>query len=449
MAILVFIVATFISCKKEFIEPSDVNKESKTNKHFLSNKLKNPYSLKNMRIAYGNLTKEERSINIEIEASHYYVKFIPKDEAEMDILKQDSTLDLYDFPLNRDSVPEGAYHDPEVPTGQPTYQYCAVKIDYPFPNLEYEILEELYIPEEINRLKGNNSTVDRLVYEALRITDNLKDVKVNNKRGLFSVDRWRPAGSVRVWDENIGFTNGTRKVFSHWEYYDCSGNGTGGGSDLTTARMTCKRAVYIYYTQTIKGSYVPVQGAIVRARRWFRTAKGAVEPDGRFLCDKRFLGDFRYIIYWERYDFVIKSAISEIARYWGPKQKRDWNLRIRDGTQKYYATIFRAAFHYYFDNISGLRRPPENSFWKMKLKIKALDKRDEDNGDFWAARRFLDSHIHIHNPQRNSLSVYSSVIHEMAHASQWNMIRSDYKHADKILKESWARGIAVRLKITH
>jgi len=45
------------------------------------------------------------------------------------------------------------------------------------------------------------------------------------------------------------------------------------------------------------------------------------------------------------------------------KKRGDWNLNIKGGTQEYYATLFRAAHHYYYKNIKGLRRPSQNSFW--------------------------------------------------------------------------------------
>ena len=62
-----------------------------------------------------------------------YVKFKPYNESDLSILKQDTLLNLYDYPLDH-KVVEGqdAYHDPDVPVNKPTYQYCAVPIDLYF-----------------------------------------------------------------------------------------------------------------------------------------------------------------------------------------------------------------------------------------------------------------------------------------------------------------------------
>ena len=106
-----------------------------------------------MKKAYENLRSDLKA-DIIIETTHYYVKFKPKNEDELNLLKQDRTLELYDYPLDYEII-EGqeVYHDPEIPDTMPTYQYCAVPVNYNFPNVEYEILEELFIPEELETLK--------------------------------------------------------------------------------------------------------------------------------------------------------------------------------------------------------------------------------------------------------------------------------------------------------
>ena len=87
--------------------------------------------------------------DIEIITTHLYIKFKPVDEEELDMLKSDSTLTLYTYPLDVEIIKPGDfYHDPELPIEQPTYQYCAVRVDKVLPNVEYEILEELFIPDE-------------------------------------------------------------------------------------------------------------------------------------------------------------------------------------------------------------------------------------------------------------------------------------------------------------
>ncbi|MDO4782935.1 MAG: hypothetical protein Q4A09_06950 [Capnocytophaga felis] len=128
----------------------------------------------------------------------------------------------------------------------------------------------------------------------------------------------------------------------------------------------------------------------------------------------------------------------------GPKTKGSWNVDMRGDKYEFYATIFRAAHHYYYEDIKGLRRPPLNGFWKTQMKLRAyMENNTSSNGNHSAARRFLGlgSAIKIYNPERNSMDIYGTVIHELAHASHWDMDKSGYNGSSDIVAESWARGV--------
>lgn len=326
------------SCQKDDeINPQAVEQQAQTEGLIkLGEKLENPYSVENMQKALGNLksskvSAKSSSVNdIEITTTHLYLRFKPKNEDELNILKADSTFVLYDYPLDYEITENGYfYKDPEVTGDQPTYQYCAVPVDKKLPDaVEYELLANLFIPDEdsdddTENKKGSKSyaidLVDVLVDEALKITNNLSDTNSQEKSNLFSRrSKWRPAGTIKVWDDNIGTS----------------------------------------------GNYIGVQGVQVRARRWLTTHRGIADSDGDYSCDGRFRRDANYSIDWERYDFALQDGWLNGATYNGPKKRGNWNLDLNSGKQKYYATIFRAAYHYYYKDIRGLRRPPQNSFWK-------------------------------------------------------------------------------------
>lgn len=350
-----------------------------------------------MKKALENLKKNNKNLNKGgITTSHLYIKFKPKNEEDISLLKIDSTLNLFNYPMDHMQI-EGQdnYRDPEVPEDQPTYQYTSVKVDYNLPNVEYEILEELFIPEEIETNKNDNFYVDELVYEALKITNNLdKSDDIYTKRS-----RWRPAGRIRMWDNSLD-------------------------------------------------RYVAPEGLKVRATRWFRTHRGFVNSEGYYSCDGRFRGKARYRIDWERHNFALRSGGFSSAEYRGPYKRGDWNWQIEDrNIHQYYGTIFRAAFHYYYQNNRGLRRPPENSFWRTQLRIGAFTQSNDVNGNhssFW--RSFgLWTPIKIYTFERSNEQTYATTIHELAHASHWNIDRSDFNDTDGIVKESWARGVEKEL----
>lgn len=380
-----------------------------------------------------------------------YVKFIPKTENELDIIKRDSTLVLYDYPLDYEIGEGDVYRDPDIPEGQPTPQYCAVNIDYQFSaEVEYEIIEELYIPDEDNdenkssrNLRLSQNFVEQLVDEALRITGNLKENESESETSKLAsrASKWRPAGRILVWDENIGETTTTEIVGWNEEVtYDYTPCYTGDYSNCPKRIVT---RTPIYQTTTINGSFVAVEGVKVRARRWFTTHRGIANSNGYYSCDGTFSRPANYSIDWERYDFALQDGWLNGATYNGPKITGNWNLNLRNDKQAYYATIFRAAHHYYYKDIRGLRRPPQNSFWRTQMKIRAYNERnDEKNGSHKEERRFLGAQIKIYNPQNQSEDIYATTIHELAHASHWNMWRNNgFDDSQPIVKESWAIGV--------
>lgn len=111
--------------------------------------------------------------------------------------------------------------------------------------------------------------------------------------------------------------------------------------------------------------------------------------------------------------------------------------------KEFWATIFRATSHYYYDDIHNLRRPPQNSFWNTQLKLRAIYEANSSNGSHCAACLFLGlgSAIKIYNPQNESRAIYGTTIHEIAHASHWNMDHGNYNNGELILLETWARGV--------
>jgi hypothetical protein len=428
-------------------------------KIILGKQLENPFSVENMRKAWININNSSQNLSrssteVAPATTHYYVKFIPKNSEELGIIEKDSSLIAYDYPLDYEILEMGDYyHDPEVPIEQPTYHYASVEIGKPLPrDIEYEILSDLFIPdiEEIGE-----ELYDNLIDEALRLTNNLETD--TTEKSLFSRrSKWRPAGTIKVWDANIGQTPTTTRVFSHWEYYDCGGNGD---DILPIAQKTvqlekiikpiddqCRRAVYRYITTITNGSYVPVEGVKVRARRWFTTHTGITNSQGRYSCNGRFRRPANYKIKWKRHDFSIRWSWLSSAKYNGPKKEGDWNLNIKGGTQEYYATVFRAAHHYYYKDIKGLNRPPQNSFWKTQLKINANTKDKENLGvhvSFWRAFGLYNA-IGIYTYGESSRQTYATTIHELAHASHWNTEKSlflNFNSIDSKVKESWARGV--------
>ncbi len=430
MLLAVLVGVMFTSCQEDKLENTIITDQTSSaientdneegipvNATVLGKKLENPYSVENMKKALNKLrsTNTSKSIStqgIEIETTHLYVRFLPRSEEELSILKKDTLLDIFDYPLDYEIEEEGIYyHDPSLPDSVITWQYTVVDPDYDFPPLKYEILSELYILEEEDNeeeepvLKSANvNYISWLALEdkALEITGNLEE-KDNDQeaqlKGWFSRrKKWRPAGRI-----------------------------------------------------TANGK--PIVGCMVRARRWFTVRRGYTDSSGYFSCSGRFRRDVNYSIKWERYYWDIRSGTWRQAIYNGPKKQGDWNLNITGGKSLRYAFIHQAAYDYFYRNPFGTQKPFEKRWYRSTLKIGYYDKYGNSLGDNAKWRNwFTWPHIRIYkgtNKDRTTTEIYASTIHELAHSAHWQLIVkakgsnriSDFINADDKLCESWAVGM--------
>lgn len=434
------------SCQNEFetepivpvqqVKPENITK--------LGKKLENPFSVTNMQRALDTILKEVKKSKsyqaksfqksaeqIEIKETDLYVRFLPKDSLELDLIKKDTTIIFYDHPLDYEIEEQGEhYHDPEIPEDQITWQYTVVKPDYEFPEVQHEILSDLFIPEnsegyyeeEDTNTQGKSSysktnSLSSLETVSLYLTNNLteeekEEIEQEKEKNLQAKrvcvwficwnvpDRWNPSGTVKIEDTELG-----------WQ---------------------------------------PVQGVKVRARRWFTTKTARTNSNGYFKT-----GSFRrpanYSIVWETYQFSIREKwwcfFSQQAWVNGPKMKSPWNVNLTKHSKHWFhGTIFQAAYHYYYQNIKGLKRPPTNSFWKPQMKIRAhFEQNNEINGSHQKDARIFGifARIHMYNPQNSSSSIYATTIHELAHASHWELRKNNWNFGNTHtkVKESWARGV--------
>jgi len=400
-------------------EQINLNEQDGLKKMVLGKKLENPYSVENMRKALKNLQKSSSTAgkglrdDFEITTTHLYIRFKPKDEEELTLLQKDTTLILFDHPMDYEISEEGDFfQDPEIPDEVPTYQYTSIEVGKELPNVDYELLANLYIPYDENEdndieddttsSKSNSLSMSNIAGlledEALKITNNFeKEEKstISERCWFCRPSKWQPKGKITIWDTNA------RK-------------------------------------------YVGVEGIKVRAGRWFKWRRTFTNTKGEYSFAARFRRKVRYKMDWERYHFALRSGFWASAQKRGPYRKGDWNWQIRNGDRhQYYGTIFRAAYHYYYKNIKGLRRPPKNSFWKSQLRIRASRKNAGKLGSHSGVRRVwgLGDQIYIYTFGKPSVDTYATTIHELAHASHWNMNRVNFKNVNAKVKESWARGV--------
>lgn len=209
--ILLSSIIYFSSCQKDNIIIDTENSIELEKDRILGKKLENPYSVKNMQKAVRLLMSVAPEANYpaidNIQPTHYYVKFLPKNTEEINTLFHEHKFVLSTVPYgfeNRLNI--DYYHDPSIPKDQITWLYATVPVGTEIPqHINHEILEEIYRPD---------NDEDELEVIALKISGNLKNEIIDGKEimssdlsdkellGIFS-SRYNPSGHVFVDNVNI------------------------------------------------------------------------------------------------------------------------------------------------------------------------------------------------------------------------------------------------------
>ena len=334
---------------------------------------------------------------------------MPADSLEYEAIVADTTIELFDHPLDFEIEQEGNwYHDPSIPDHLPTYQYTVVKPDFVFPDtIEHEILAELFIPEELEedtlangRTTSNIDFLHALEDEALRITDNWEEPIVEEAAPNARRSRWNPSGRIRVMEREGGINRG----------------------------------------------YLPVENIKVRIRRWFTIRTEYTDANGNYLIGRRFRRPVNYSVKFETPYAKISNWIGWDTRHDGPKRKGAWNVDFNWHSESWVrATLINAIVEYRVQyHRTGIQNPYPISYWAggeavNKLNVRAVFK--EGTGDMFAVRA---NRIRIYSEftrgrgNKETDDLYRVSFHELAHQSHWKLNRWNITWSTKILRESWA-----------
>lgn len=399
------------SCDKEELQPEiqeptqnetlDEDFNQKDGMVVLGEKINDPFAIHNMQKANSNLKSGGTDIPEEnIEPNKVYLRFLPKNEDEWQILKADSNIVLYDYPLDYEIEVYGTYyHDPEIPDSSITWQYTVIPVDYQIPNVEHEILYEVYIPpmdsisEELELKSSKTNYYEDLLIESFKITGNYKEEEstLKSTNGLFKPKRWHPAGTIEVYDHVVN-------------------------------------------------RLIPLQGAEVHAR-WSTHIETRITDANGYFRMGGFIFKVNYAIKWERGYYDIRNGGVLQAWYNGPKKKGDWNLDIWSGESIMYATMHRAAHkHFYGDNL-GIRRPILIDGSKTKI----IYKDGEGTGVFWGdwSSGGILPDIKIWGKENGNYKqtniIFATTAHELGHQSHSQYMGNiQFWQTSKVIYESWA-----------
>ena len=163
----------------------------------LGKRLENPYKTENMSKALASLYPSKSSL-IAVSPTDFYVRFLPKSQKELDMLKE-ADIHLIDHPLDYDILVEGDwYHDPEVPDGNVTWQYAVVPVDFQFPDIEYQIIHNCFIPDSDELTRSDGIDWDAVERQSYILTGN--EAKLNDA-SLTKATKAAPSGRITIVDD--------------------------------------------------------------------------------------------------------------------------------------------------------------------------------------------------------------------------------------------------------
>ncbi|GMN11412.1 hypothetical protein MTsPCn9_09810 [Croceitalea sp. MTPC9] len=476
-------IIIFISCQKEddFINNENVDSVIEEEIFLQGEMLKNPYEISNIRQAYLKVLGEieqgdvktgkgfkmtSKGDTTQIEPNYLYVRFDPKNTRQEQRLKEKKRFTVVDYPLEYEN-PNDYRKTIKRDEDEISSYWTSVPIGKKLPkNIPYVILQEMYIPEKDpkydNKKGGNDATkrgevndeidfMNHLLEEAYAATDNedlLPDPPIDKKGetcetcflGINLRAKWNPSGNIQIWDDHVGTTSRTVRDCRDEVSYDYTPCYNG---DYANCPRTVTTTVCTNRTVQENGSYIPLVGAQVLIRDTWTLGNAITDNNG----DYRFSSvraKVKYLIQWERYQYSVRDNGGLFqAEDKGPKlYKQAWNYQIRGGRMEYRANIHRAAHNYYYGNINGLRRPP-NNFTNRQTKIRARETCCDGVNEFYLP--YLTGGIWptitIKEYRAPSRDVFSTTTHEIAHSTHAANSVINFPLATKRHRESYAEFI--------
>lgn len=362
----------------------------------LGDKLEDPYSVENMTKALSAVCPTKARVIVA--PTDLYVRFLPADQKDFDILES-LGLELLDHPVDYTVVREGDwYHDPEIEEGSITWQYAVVEKDFKFPTgIRYEILDKCYIPEN-DMTKADGVDWDEVEREAYRLTGN-ESMIVATKGGEPSA---KPGGRITIID-------------------DMKEDGRSG-----------------------------VKGVRVSCNSFVKFAHAYTDEEGNWQTDVPFSSKVRYRLVFKNMKgfsigfnlLLVPASCSSLGRS-GPQGVNAVIDRSSEDKLFTRAVVNNAGYDYYkscVDEESRIKLPPGNlRIWLMKglsassapmLQQGALvdgSKLASYLGEFTGLLKMFLPDITLGLKGAEDFStIYSSAIHELAHASHFMQVGKDY-----------------------
>lgn len=371
----------------------DIKIDIKKGPIVLGNKINNGASLSEAR----KLMAKKRSSfsNEELQATHYYVRFLPKDDREYsDLLKFDISSLPYDYEIAGNG---SFYRDPSLSEDSYPWQYAYVPVAETLPSIQHEILDEVYLIEK---------TIDGGKY-------------------IFTLKQWEEYTQR----SNTMESKAAGQTFLWFTTYDDLFNRYAG---IPSAKVTviADRATF-YLTSAENGR--------VRINRDFISTEVPVSIRIEFF--DRDNGNWHIVDKDKTPALIGFSTIPAIENYY----------RLDDTYLNHINAIQRAASKSFYgdkDN-SGGYHPQKGD---LSVKIAYIDEwKDKDPaGLYYGGSYSLTENsiivkvwgVDSQNSEYTTDRIYGTTAHELGHHAHCVAAgKTMFNYTDKIIVESWARGV--------
>jgi hypothetical protein len=409
----------------------------------LGDKINNPYSLKNMQAALDTLKAhpEEQSScmkapsstleNIVIEPTDLYVRFLPADSIQFVKLMADTTLILFDYPLDYEKIQTGDYYKDPTVTGKYTWLYTTVPLGFQPPEgVNYEVIEEVFIPEHspyysvegapakvkaINHIKSN--VVKQGDYtDALKTIAAISFINTGNADKLNSnTTQSSPTGMQKA----ISYV---KKTFLWKTWYETVYNPEG-----------------CFTVSTPRGN-LPLANVRIRVARYLTFYETRTDATGRFYFNNQFGQDavFPNVEYFVYFDGVNGSNSWKLMNELGGTTYTSVGVHSPD---RYDMTFYPSSDYWgkcvqqhaiskYIDisRTDGLNLPPS------ELKIDPEENSDYSNDiplfvnhlNYGAMLTNIDFELQYKNVLNDFYKISAFAWHQLTHGSLVNRMKSTF-----------------------
>jgi hypothetical protein len=162
---------------------------------------------------------------------------------------------------------------------------------------------------------------------------------------------------------------------------------------------------------------------------YWRSSK--TNSQGYFASPERWTYSVKYEAHWDADDFLLEDGESWYGADLyteGPTSYSAWN-RTFVGQNARYATIFTAAYNYYYGVIDGLPRPLQNGWLSQSLDLQIYDSQEGPvRGGFlinWYVS-YIDIYTNTTWGHHNSQTLYATTTHELAHSAHYASFNTRY-----------------------